>query len=287
MPNPVTTMPASDVVAGLAKLELDRYSRLAMAVVMCYDYALTIDREIDLIWRSKWSLPKVLFLLTRYYGLSIAVFGLYILFGDQSTDEVSLAYLRWSTFSAYSFSLLTQGVLQIRVYALYNSNKRILAFMLLFFVTSTVVAGRAAIGEMVLFRPGNVKSIDLAGTRMCTNNGLPGPAYLLWVAYMAFESMLCVLVLYKGYQTFFLDGLPFTGRNLLDIMVRDSATVFLLMTAAYTACLVVVLATTPDHINIPAVFSLMLSEVLCTRMVLNLRQAGKHTEEVIYLTTLS
>lgn len=34
--------------------------------VQGYDYLLTVQREADLVWRSNWSLVKILFFLTRY-----------------------------------------------------------------------------------------------------------------------------------------------------------------------------------------------------------------------------
>ncbi|KAH9886205.1 hypothetical protein C8Q73DRAFT_669175 [Cubamyces lactineus] len=41
----------------------------AAATWLSYDIILTFSQEVDLVWRAKWSLPKLLFLLVRYYTL--------------------------------------------------------------------------------------------------------------------------------------------------------------------------------------------------------------------------
>lgn len=48
-----------------------------------YDYALTIQMEVSLIWCSAWSYTKVLFLLTRYLPIGGIFFLLYSAFNRQ------------------------------------------------------------------------------------------------------------------------------------------------------------------------------------------------------------
>jgi len=31
-----------------------------------YDWLILLDREVELIWRSEWSIPKILFIVARY-----------------------------------------------------------------------------------------------------------------------------------------------------------------------------------------------------------------------------
>ncbi|KAG1798077.1 uncharacterized protein HD556DRAFT_217022 [Suillus plorans] len=42
---------------------------VAAGVVMVYDWVLTLGQEIELIWRQRWSLMTVLYLIIRYIGL--------------------------------------------------------------------------------------------------------------------------------------------------------------------------------------------------------------------------
>ncbi|KAF9449870.1 hypothetical protein P691DRAFT_758701 [Macrolepiota fuliginosa MF-IS2] len=44
------------------------YVQVAVSVVVLYDHLTTFDLEIELIWKKKHSLVKVLFLIARYAG---------------------------------------------------------------------------------------------------------------------------------------------------------------------------------------------------------------------------
>ncbi|KAG1773458.1 hypothetical protein EDD22DRAFT_857673, partial [Suillus occidentalis] len=39
-----------------------------------YDWVLTIGQEIELIWRQRWSLMSVLYLVIRYIGIPYSVY---------------------------------------------------------------------------------------------------------------------------------------------------------------------------------------------------------------------
>ncbi|KAG1798419.1 uncharacterized protein HD556DRAFT_1440128 [Suillus plorans] len=45
------------------------YFSVAIGVVVVYDWVLTLGQEIELIWRQRWSLITVLYLVIRYVGI--------------------------------------------------------------------------------------------------------------------------------------------------------------------------------------------------------------------------
>ncbi|KAG1822142.1 hypothetical protein EV424DRAFT_823199 [Suillus variegatus] len=45
------------------------YWAVAASVVVVYDWALTLGQEIELIWRQRWSLMTMLYLVIRYIGI--------------------------------------------------------------------------------------------------------------------------------------------------------------------------------------------------------------------------
>ncbi|KAG2363845.1 hypothetical protein BDR07DRAFT_878707 [Suillus spraguei] len=49
------------------------YWKVAAGVVVLYDCVLTLEQEIELIWRRRWSLITVLYLVVRYIGLLYVV----------------------------------------------------------------------------------------------------------------------------------------------------------------------------------------------------------------------
>ncbi|KAG1779003.1 hypothetical protein EV702DRAFT_1089394 [Suillus placidus] len=46
---------------------------VAAGVVVVYDWVLTLGQEIELIWRQRWSLMTVLYLVIRYIGIPYSV----------------------------------------------------------------------------------------------------------------------------------------------------------------------------------------------------------------------
>ncbi|KIK37486.1 hypothetical protein CY34DRAFT_455144 [Suillus luteus UH-Slu-Lm8-n1] len=61
---------------------------VAGSVVVVYDWVLTIGQEIELIWRQRWSLMTVLYLVIRYIGIPFSVYVSRPKIGD-----VLIAYL--------------------------------------------------------------------------------------------------------------------------------------------------------------------------------------------------
>ncbi|EJD38088.1 hypothetical protein AURDEDRAFT_172850 [Auricularia subglabra TFB-10046 SS5] len=55
-----------EVLENLKTAQLSYFLIVATAALYFYDYALTLSAEITLVWRSKWGVGKVLFLLERY-----------------------------------------------------------------------------------------------------------------------------------------------------------------------------------------------------------------------------
>jgi len=49
------------------------YLAVAAGVVVVYDWALTLGQEIELIWRQRWSLMTLLYLVMRYVGIPFSV----------------------------------------------------------------------------------------------------------------------------------------------------------------------------------------------------------------------
>ncbi|KAG1786670.1 uncharacterized protein HD556DRAFT_1539467 [Suillus plorans] len=48
-------------------------TKLFDGVMVVYDWVLTLGQEIELIWRRRWSLVTVLYLIIRYVGIPYSV----------------------------------------------------------------------------------------------------------------------------------------------------------------------------------------------------------------------
>ncbi|EJF61817.1 hypothetical protein DICSQDRAFT_169834 [Dichomitus squalens LYAD-421 SS1] len=64
----------------------------AASTWLAYDICLTLAEEVELVWKARWSLPKVLYFLVRYYALSTSL--LYLSVNSSPDPPFGLASAR-------------------------------------------------------------------------------------------------------------------------------------------------------------------------------------------------
>ena len=79
----------------LSNLQAGRYALVAGTTLGLYDHFLTLDRERRYIWRAKtWSMPRAIFLFTRYSFPLIMIGNIVDNLGPPRSDAVSL--IQWN-----------------------------------------------------------------------------------------------------------------------------------------------------------------------------------------------
>ncbi|KAG2103774.1 uncharacterized protein F5147DRAFT_808757 [Suillus discolor] len=129
------------------------YWEVAAGVVVVYDWVLTFGQEIELIWRQRWSLMTVLYLIIRYIAIPFSVLGV----------------LRTTTFYASSVTIVVLtamlGVIMIaRLHAMYQGSRTMLVFLVITFLAVNIAC--AVITVIVLMDTVGEEAI-LSGTYMC------------------------------------------------------------------------------------------------------------------------
>ncbi|KAJ7429739.1 hypothetical protein B0H11DRAFT_2211908 [Mycena galericulata] len=290
------------------------YSSVASSAIIIFDHLITLDEEIELIWvrlmrtqqrttdpfvqRSSWSMGKVLFVIVgypfsscprttpdltlknRYYTLISLIINNYALFSPTLTDSVSLRFFHWQGWTGLIACMIAEVILQMRLYALYFLNKKVLALMVVTFLASSassaVIMGKALSGLAARSHP------ILGMPTFCYPVATTVPSYFFafWIPIIAFESLLCGLALYRGFQTFRASGTLFqSGRHLVSILIRDSVLYFLVMFATYFTNMLVWLSAGPNRLEIPITFSIALSCCLGNRLILNVREVNREIED--------
>jgi len=139
----------------------------------------------------------------------------------------------------------TAGILQMRLYALFSLNKKILALLISFFLITTATAGwimgsvlstlKGAVDNLftlvvfILLDTFLATALTLpTGGKFCVPANVPGHFYLFWIPLLAYECLLCALALIRGFQTFKSSGTGLfqSGRHLVAVLVRDSLMYF-------------------------------------------------------------
>ncbi|KAJ6451675.1 hypothetical protein C8R47DRAFT_300750 [Mycena vitilis] len=66
---------------------------VAAVTFLAFDICTSFDQEVKYIWKERWSLPKVLYLFCRYYGLLDLLFVLVV--ATHEEVSVKLPHLLW------------------------------------------------------------------------------------------------------------------------------------------------------------------------------------------------
>ncbi|TFK89527.1 hypothetical protein K466DRAFT_545096 [Polyporus arcularius HHB13444] len=118
----------------------------AASTWIAYDICLTFAEEVELVWKAKWSLPKVMYFAVRYYGLAASL--LYFLVNSSPSPPFTVCR-HWPWYEAFGATtavavLFGEGMFVLRLWASYERNKKVLvliAFCFLAELTSSITVG--------------------------------------------------------------------------------------------------------------------------------------------------
>ncbi|KAJ7623056.1 hypothetical protein DFH06DRAFT_1305356 [Mycena polygramma] len=105
---------------------------------LAFDICITFDQEVKYIWQERWSLPKVLYLFCRYYGLLDLMFV--VLVATHEGPSVESCHVYYGIYDIGPLLLITAlNILFIlRIHALYNRSLKMLACLAVLFLLEFV-----------------------------------------------------------------------------------------------------------------------------------------------------
>ncbi|KAH9478078.1 hypothetical protein JR316_0010315 [Psilocybe cubensis] len=304
--------------SGLHVVESVRYGRLATVTIIFFDHLIMLDQEIDYIWTARWTVISILYILNRYYALVAAMydillvsmrssqerfrrFSLYVFFNSNLSNSMYVVlsrhlvitdifnhnhpdvadrctvFLKWEGWTGLVFAMLGQSILQFRIYALYSGNRRVVVPMVTIFAVCSSISG------WLMWK-------NISNSSVVSHNYGTGPfcraiqgggstLYAFWIPVIVFETLLCLLALSAGINSFIQDGYTFrhSGR-LLQILLRDSMTYFVVITGTAFACLLGAIINGGVYLESPVGFSVAMICTLGNRLILNIRDATRQRD---------
>ncbi|KAJ3898266.1 hypothetical protein F5879DRAFT_927179 [Lentinula edodes] len=236
---------------------VDRYANLAGCTLLLYDYLLTLDDE-----RKPWSIGKVLFMISRYYSLivTIAVNN----YGRQSTKlntwgrmSSELTYSLFWRFKWFRMpdSLDFQGI-QFSHWQGWSG-----------LITCMIVEKNFVIND----------SSTAAVWVILTRGNFSNYCYAIWIPRLAFDTLLCILALIRGFQlakdessVFESSTLP-SGRILMKVLIRDCIGSYLILFTVYLTFLTIWSKNT-NLIETCFSLSVAFESIVGTRTILRIRK---------------
>ncbi|KAF7778825.1 hypothetical protein Agabi119p4_3170 [Agaricus bisporus var. burnettii] len=253
------------IAEGLQLIHVLQVYTSSMMALAVWDWLVCIRVEWKQIWKRQWSLIKGLYIWTRYYGIACFALNLWLFNAEFTIEQCkTLHYLivatcMWAT-------LGSEAILAVRTYAFLGRQLWVgamLSIMLLAETAFLLYVAIVAVYQIPL----------LIGDRgPCTTSDLPGKHVLsgFWLAPVAFDLICTVMIILQALRLRV--GRTEIQSNIVNIFVREGIFYFIavssvnLLNAAF-----MIQSSQPNLQNINSYLALILSQVLCCRLVLGLR----------------
>ncbi|KAH9896720.1 hypothetical protein C8Q73DRAFT_421795 [Cubamyces lactineus] len=223
--------------------------------------------QVRLIWPSRWSIMKIIFLLNRYTPLIDSTLGLSMMLGTTNPHSCDVQF----HFLIYSYtigSFLSETILIARTLALYEFKPWIVCAMaaialgvivpglyMSHYILSKIQYPSRAVLEIV----GCVPSID------------DGQSWVLYMCVLISETVVIALTVYKMWQT----SVDVNQRSLLVwTMYRDGSLYYVVLLILSIVNLCFMLSAPKAATSIMQMPLRVVHSTLCTRVLLNLRKVA-------------
>lgn len=249
------------------------YCTMVSAVVIFYDFLLTLSQEVNLIWSTKPQGAALVFLCNRYVAFIWSIFNVLVVFSWSSltscevidiADEALLLtlYVSWAVFSS------------LRVYA--TSGRRwgwtILTGALAlvpFAVDLTMYAGSTY----------NIISLPVLGDQCNMNFSMPFPtiskvSILSRACLIASDVIVLAVIMYNTRQMVVFGQ---TRSSTAALLRRDGLQYFVVLLALNVLDMILFFTNVFD--NTTSSFIVPISSIVISRCLLNLRQVGNSASD--------
>ncbi|KAG1798940.1 uncharacterized protein HD556DRAFT_162006 [Suillus plorans] len=141
------------------------YWTVASGVVVVYDWVLTLGQEIELIWKQRWSLMTVLYLIIRYIGIPYSVgIVLEIMPSVSLTDAVSTITNYAITGTNMALIVMLDVIMIARLHAMHQGSRTMLIFLVIIFLAVNIACG---VMTAIALNDTAAEEFILSGTCVC------------------------------------------------------------------------------------------------------------------------
>ncbi|KAJ7021866.1 hypothetical protein C8F04DRAFT_1139587 [Mycena alexandri] len=227
-----------------------QYSSLAF---IYYDFALTLPKEVQYIWKERFRLSTALYIGCRYALVANILYLLAI--AGQLGSTCDLWYKVVGALSILGRAAVIT-VFTLRTYAVYGQNKWILAYM------GTV--GLACVALDITHVP---------GMRCVGSSRLPMSPEMLSILMVVFEASSAFLTTLRCIVAFRAGGLKYRRHGIMVILFEQGILYFCTISIFTTTAVILNYRAPPGFLQrLPNAFTLPLSCVLTARFILYLRE---------------
>ncbi|KAA1476589.1 hypothetical protein DENSPDRAFT_519428 [Dentipellis sp. KUC8613] len=252
--------------SALEQMRIATYLDLGASTLLIYDYFITFPDEKNIIWGSRWTIAKAVFVLNRYSAFVTVGLCLYDLRSEISAATCHNIYNvhAWTLVLGFTVS---EAILVIRTYVIWQENKLVGWGLVVVLVAATVVNGvnTQKFVETLQFIPTTGMAPYAVGCFPTYSHEV----CIYCAIVVAYELVILCLTLIKGIQYFKAVG---ASSRLITSLYRDGVLAFLFVFPWSFICLIVQSLGVLKYGDLLPMSTRTIHVVLTSRIFLNIRQ---------------
>ncbi|KZT53943.1 hypothetical protein CALCODRAFT_519726 [Calocera cornea HHB12733] len=257
------------------------YLDVVATAMILFDTVIVIGDEIQLVWRGRWGIPTIVYLLNHYGILFQAVLN------QVAVNDVYLSQdhcLQWNLASNWFIPIVmmfVEAMLVLRVTALYQNSFYVsisiwslytICVGIMFLLTGMLLAGVGPFGSA----DGSVLACDI---RQLGENLF----YTLWIPSLVLETVLVLMTFWKG----LLHRRSGVNTPLLTVLERDGFMYFFIVFGVMAGNLAICMTVQDVYYALVSHrLTLCISSILSSRLFLHLRKTA-YSSQGAYNTDIS
>ncbi|KAJ8596255.1 hypothetical protein M405DRAFT_197774 [Rhizopogon salebrosus TDB-379] len=258
-------------VSDALALQIVKYTNVAAAGLLVFDYCITFGDEVRWTFRRRWGIPRLAFILSRYMpfiGATMTAYsGVKFRQGDNCTsfNDVSSA--------AHFIGIIgSEALLLLRTYVFWHNSKKFLVVMVPFSLAAIIMAVIFGVAPISFGIPDSSPPCVLEGPRSST---------LPYGVLLVYELVLMTLTIFKRCH-----NSENPRSSVIKALYRDGLMYMICITLISTANVVIDAALPMAYSELLNTPQIVIHSVLASRILFNLQDnANNLAQETDYLSS--
>ncbi|EJU04512.1 hypothetical protein DACRYDRAFT_21024 [Dacryopinax primogenitus] len=261
---------ATDVANAFAT----SYIEAAAMTALIYDHLLTLAEEIELIWKSSFSLVKILFLINRYSVLGVMLVQTWSMAGYATglNDHVCRnLFFAVSTWQLIAGGGISPFLLFLRVWSIYGRTRTV----------QVVVGGLCAANFIAILISATLNIWILLGNiyyapqiNRCVCTQRPEYVWVIWVTPLIYETVIFGMIAYKTWTHMRED----IQTPIITALWQDGILYFTVLVAVRLYTILAWIVAPPSLFFMGIYLMLATITTMASRTILHLRAAARQRD---------
>ncbi|KAL4071465.1 hypothetical protein V8B97DRAFT_476915 [Scleroderma yunnanense] len=200
------------------------------SALMLYDFAITLDKEVEYIWKKSMSIVSLIYFMLRYFGTIFVLFytGVLVRYWHAQGQANNYIFPVTQIWPQVVANWLVHVILQMRLYVLYNRSKKVIFVVVLGFVIE-VASTLVTMIRISIFEANNLFNQKVSFTGFPATEAIN--IYINYAGVFLYECLLFFFALWAGIQCSRCPSVTRgIGARLRVILIQGNVVYFLVVT---------------------------------------------------------